>query len=176
MKPSEYWRGNAKLQHITPPGELFPELGLFDHLGRVCRGSVFEFGCGYGRLAKAFSPSTYLGYDINPAALKAAQALNPDHRFSHDPWHEADTVLAHTVLLHIPDDEIQAVTDRMRAYKRVVIGEITGRSWRRPGDPPVFNREIGDYEAMLGKGCTVTKVPYPRYSTHLSLMVFDTLA
>lgn len=174
MTPAEYWRSNKTLLHTTPPGELFPEVGLYDKLTAACKGSVFEFGCGYGRLAPAFHPSAYIGYDINPTALAAARKNAPAHLFTDMEWPDADTVLAHTVLLHIPDDQIQETLDRMKAYKRIVIGEITGRHWRRRGDPPVFNREIGDYERMLGISCTVIKVPYPRYSSHLSLMVFDT--
>lgn len=173
MTPEEYWKANRQLQHITPPGTIFPEVNLFDTLASVCTGKVFEFGCGYGRLAKAFHPSAYIGYDINPAALSVAKLNNPKHSFMETPWPQADTVLAHTVLLHIPDEAIQAVIDEMKAYKRIVIGEIMGRRWRRPGNPPVFNREAAEYEAMVGVEAVRHAIPYPRYNTTLTLMVFD---
>jgi SAM-dependent methyltransferase len=172
LRPADYWKGNVNLQHITPPGEDMPEVDLFAALRVACRGTVFEFGCGYGRLAPCFRPDMYTGMDINPSALVAAKDRNPGHVFVED-WAEADTVLAHTVLLHIPDDEIQSVIDRMKGYKRIVIGEIMGRSWRRGGNPPVFNREVSDYADMVGVSPSVTKVAYPRYGVDLDLLVFD---
>jgi SAM-dependent methyltransferase len=172
MTPDEYWRRNKRLQHITPPGVAMPEVGLADALKVACQGSVFEFGCGYGRLASTFTPDGYVGYDINPAALQEARRRNPQHRFADD-WQHADTFLAHTVLLHIPDDQIKAVLDRANLYRRVVIGEIMGRKWRRPGDPPVFNREAEEYEALMGCKAVKYRVPYPRYKTDLILLAFN---
>lgn len=172
MSASDYWKSNSSLAHITPPGERFPEIGLLQILPSVCRGSVFEFGCGDGRLSPAFEVSSYIGYDINPAALEAARRNNPGYRYS-DKVCEADTFLAYTVLLHVPDDEIQAVIGVARKYRRIVIGEITGRQWRRAGNPPVFNRSVREYSEFVGIEPEIVKVPYPRYSADLYLMVFD---
>lgn len=172
MKPDQYWKANAELKHITPPGELFPESDLFPVLQSVCVGRVFEFGCGYGRLSKAFAPDSYVGYDINPAAIKAARLGNPEHHYSFEVL-PGDTFLAHTVMLHVPDDAIGAYMELAKTYKRVVIGEIMGRKWRRNGLPPVFNREPEEYEAMMGMKAMRTYVPYPRYSTNLTMLVFD---
>jgi SAM-dependent methyltransferase len=168
----EYWRGNNTLAHITPPGERFPEIGLLPILQRVGKGTVFEFGCGDGRLSPAFDASSYIGYDINPAALKAASLNNPEHFYSASIL-PADTFLANTVLLHVPDNEIDGVVAIAKQYPRIVIGEITGRQWRRGGNPPVFNREAREYAAMIGVDPEVIEVPYPRYACNLSLMVFD---
>jgi len=171
--PAEFWRGNTRLRDITPAGERFPEAGLFEALGRACRGSVFEFGCGDGRLAPAFSPERYVGFDINLAALTAAAAANPQHRYSTE-WQPADTWLAHTVLLHVPDDEIAGVINAAKQYPRIVIGEIMGRRWRRPGNPPVFNREAHEYVAMVGRDpIEMIAVPYPRYDCDLTILVFE---
>lgn len=171
--PADYWRGNANLREITPKGERFPEVGLFDALCRACRGSVFEFGCGDGRLSPAFDPDLYVGYDINPAAITAAQAANPAHRYS-AAWAEAETFLAHTVLLHVPDDEIGGVLLRARQYGRIVIGEVMGRKWRRAGDPPVFNREPGEYVDLVSHALVETiEIPYPRYKCNLTMLVFE---
>lgn len=171
MTPAEYWAGNSSLVHITPPGERYPEIGLLPILQGVGIGTVFEFGCGDGRLAPAFDPSRYVGHDINPHALTAAKAKNPKHRFVAEP-EAADTFLAHTVLLHIPDDEIGAVAGLARSYPRVIIGEVMGRKWRRPGNPPVFNREAPEYVDLIGRPCREIAVPYPRYGCDLTLMVF----
>lgn len=173
MRAAEYWRGNTGLREITPHGERFPEVGLFDALGRAVRGSVFEFGCGDGRLGPAFPSDRYAGFDINPAALAAARVANPAHRYV-DEWEPADTWLAHTVLLHVPDDEIQAVIERAKEYPRIVIGEVMGRKWRRDGNPPVFNREAHEYVELVGRELIDSiAVPYPRYRCDLHLLVFE---
>ena len=172
MTPAEFWQGNTDLRDITPSGERFPEVGLFQALDRACCGSVFEFGCGDGRLSPAFSCG-YVGFDINPAALAAARVANPAHRYVTE-WEPADTWLAHTVLLHVPDDEIGALLMRTAPYKRVVIGEVMGRKWRRPGNPPVFNREAGEYVEMSGRKLVESiAVPYPRYRCDLTVLVLE---
>lgn len=172
MTPTQYWQANDKLQHITPPNERHPEIGLANALSMACKGYVFEFGCGDGRLSGLFNSLMYYGYDINDHAVKKAQQNNPRHKYVSD-WHEATTVLAYTVLLHISDEEIKPIIDKMKTYERIVIGEITGRKWRRSGNPPVFNREISEYIEMIGVIPNIIKVPYPRYNCELDLMVFD---
>lgn len=172
MNAERFWRENVSLQHITPPGNQMPEEGLFDVLRKVCVGSVFEFGCGYGRLALAFEPERYIGFDINKAALQEARRCCPQHKFAEELC-EADTFLAHTVLLHVDDEAMERLAQRMRAYRRVVIGEIVGRRWRRTGEPMVFNREVSEYEALLGCKAQVTDVPYHRYGVPLTMMVFE---
>ena len=114
----------------------------------------------------------YQGYDINPHALKQAKINNPRYKYVNE-WKPADTVLAYTVLLHIPDSEIEGIIEIMKEYERIVIGEITGRQWRRKGNPPVFNRDVSEYINMIGKVPNIIKVPYPRYNTELDLMVFE---
>lgn len=168
----DYWLNNRELKHITPAGIEFPEEGLFEALQSVCGRTVFEFGCGYGRLAPAFPADSYAGMDINPTAIKEAKRRNPDYVFG-DQWVEADTVLAYTVLLHIDDDRVAGVIQRMKAYPRIVIGEVMGRKWRRPGDPPVFNREPEEYAALVGRDYKTVMVPYKRYGTDLTLMAFE---
>ncbi len=170
QSPEEYWQKNASLEHITPPGERFPEQGLYEALQQAVTGSVFEFGCGDGRLSPAFSHEAYTGFDINPAALAAAHKANPKHVYGSE-WAEADTFLAYTVLLHVPDDEIQEIIDKAKNYKHIVIGEIMGRQWRRPGNPPVFNRDLEEYAAMIGRDYKVIAVPYPRYGCDLEIIV-----
>ena len=173
MTPEQYWRQNTGLREITPAGERFPEVGLFEALSAACLGVVFEFGCGDGRLSPAFDPDHYVGYDINPAALAAARKANPAHRYS-EQWEPADTFLAHTVMLHVPDGIAEDVLWRAKTqYRRIVIGEVMGRKWRRPGNPPVFNREADEYAAMLRLDQVVVPVPYPRYGCDLSMLVFD---
>ena len=150
-----------------------PERNLAPVLSKVCTGRVFEFGCGYGRLAHIFDPANYVGYDINPIAVKTARQKNPKYTFTTESWPQADTVLAHTVMLHIPDDDMGELVGRLKQYKRIVIGEVMGRNRRRTGNPPVFNRDAGEYEAAIGSKAEIHLVPYPRYSTNLIVMVFN---
>lgn len=172
QSPTEYWENNKTLEHITPAGIEWPEADLPESLLRACKGSVFEFGCGYGRLAQLFTPKQYTGYDINPAALAEARRRLPEHQFGAE-WAGADTFIAYTVFLHIPDDEIRGVIEQAKAnYDRIVIGEIMGRQWRRPGNPPVFNRDLQEYADLVGWKYDVIHVPYPRYGCDLDLMVF----
>lgn len=173
VNPADFWRGNTGLRDITPKGERFPEVGLFQALARACRGPVFEFGCGDGRLAPAFPADGYVGFDINSAALAAARVANPAHRYVTE-WEPAETWLAHTVLLHVPDDEIGPLLARTAPYPRIVIGEVMGRKWRRPGDPPVFNREALEYLELSGRQLVdVISVPYPRYRCDLTILVLE---
>lgn len=164
---------NHRLIHITPPNDLFPEVGLEPLLKSVCVGKVFEFGCGYGRLASIFAPDSYIGFDINPTALKVAKQKNLKHTFTNE-WADADTALVHTVMLHIPDDEIEELVKRLKQYKRIVVGEIMERKRRRAGNPPVFNRDAHEYESLFGLKAETYTVPYPRYSTNLKVLVFNT--
>jgi hypothetical protein len=110
--------------------------------------------------------------DINPVAIQEARTRNPGYSFGAE-WVEADTLLAYTVLLHIEDDRIGEIIQCMKDYPRIVIGEIMGRQWRRPGNPPVFNREPEEYAELVGRDYRTVLLPYRRYGTDLTLMVFE---
>jgi len=160
---------------MWPEGDGFPEFLS----GLVGEGSVLEFGCGIGRLAGCFDPECYLGVDVSTFAIAEARLLRPSHRFQviddAKSLPASDVTLAHTVLLHVPDDALQAVVDRFES-PRLIISEILGRHWRRTGNPPVFNREMSDYEAVLSPRYRLTGRhfrPYPHYAdTMLTVMEF----
>lgn len=166
----DYWRNNRALHHLTPRGERWPEVGLESTLKDLCVEPVMELGCGDGRLAGFFSAEGYVGFDINPHAVAAARNAHPEHTFTTEGLRPGHTLLAHTVLLHIPDDEIEEMMAELALYPRVVIGEMMGRHWRRPGDPPVFNRDPEEYVAMLGREMVLHRVPYPRYDEDLIVL------
>ncbi len=182
MTPSEYWTSGRGLGHITPRGKAWPEGETFaGFLADLLAGErVIEFGCGIGRLAGCFPASRYIGLDICPQALALARHRFGGHRFElisrDDPLPEGDAILAHTVLLHIPDDELPGTVRRFSA-PRVIVSEILGRRWRRAGDPPVFNREEADYTAVFADaGYALTQRimrPYPHYrDTDLTILEF----
>lgn len=71
------------------------------------RGRVLDVGCGVGCLAEHVEPERYLGVDSDPAALRAAAATYPSHRFV-DSLPEAgpfDTVVALAVVEHLFEPE-----------------------------------------------------------------------
>lgn len=175
-----YWRQNKELAAITPEGVRFPEgFDVIETLREMFAGqSVVEFGCGDGRLTAAFDRETYVGVDINPHAILAARRNNPGYTFHLDAFPRKRAALAYTVLLHIPDDAIASVVERLSDCCRVVVVEIMGRKWRRPGLPPVFNREPGEYETMF-EHCgmrlgTKFDEPYKRYGgVNITFMSFE---
>jgi len=191
MKPEilEFWR-QAQLFHINPGVENdFPEGWDVREQLREIFGDrhVSDIGCGYGRLCTAFRPEQYVGYDLNPAAVEAAQHRHPDYRFNwmRDPFDYApdDAALLYTVLLHIHDDDIEAAVKQIcERVNFVAVAEIMLRSWRvsdvpRPTQaPPVFNRDPEEYVAMFAKHRfdvdDVVIAPYKRYpDTSLTFLV-----
>lgn len=147
---ANFWRAQNGVRHITPAGKVNPEgAWLLPYLAEVAsHGRVVEIGCGPGRLACAFKPHAYLGLDINERSIAEARERYAHHPFAlvQDELPEADAYLFHTVLMHVPDGELNALIGRIRAPV-VCVSEMMGREWRREGDPPVFNREPFEYAA-----------------------------
>lgn len=182
MSTVEYWRSRAGLQHITPGKDTWPEGEDFGAwLVELMPGAVLEFGCGTGRLARAFPVERYIGVDVSSHALGAARAQS-QHDFREVGEHEtlpvADYAFAHTVLLHVSDDDISAVAARLvSAAPTVFVSEIMDRKWRRRGNPPVFNREYSDYidifrDAGMAQ-CVARTHPYHRYQdAYLTVLEF----
>jgi len=170
MTPADYWKSNKYLYHITPPGDEWPEGFDVHHvLRKKIPGEVLDYGCGKGRMVEAFDPKDYIGVDINPSAVEFCRHTYPEYDFyvlSDLP--KVETILAYTVLLHVPDDEIEAlISEFAESADRVIIAEILGREWRREGDPPVFNRDLVEYTAMFMQNGMYRKhldeFPYRRY-------------
>lgn len=170
--PASYWSEAASPRPCTPGGAAWPEGEDFPAWigARVgSDGRLVDFGCGIGRLAGGFAPGRYLGLDISPMAVAAARAAWPDHRFETmlpgEVVPEAEVALCHTVLLHVDDVALAATVASLAACRRVVVCEILGRRWRRDGLPPVFNREVEDYQAAFAPRplVAVAERHYPRY-------------
>jgi SAM-dependent methyltransferase len=185
MNTDEFWKEQG-LNYIIPHiGIKFPEgfdieKYLFEFIGDR---SVVEVGCGYGRLCNAFSNDKYTGYDINPAAIEKAIAENSQYEFvlMEDATiiKQSDVVLLYTVGLHISDDRItEFLSSITQNCKSLVIAEIMSRKWRRSGDPPVFNRELKDYNAIMksisfNQKKTSVK-PYKRYpNTNITFVEYE---
>lgn len=182
----DYWAQGRGLESITPKGLRWPEGPDFpEFLVRLIGNRiVLEFGCGIGRLAGLFDRYHYCGVDISKQALALAHVEHPHHRFElideHSVLPYAEVTLAHTVLLHVPDDKLRPTVSRFRSPV-VFVSEILGTHWRRPFNPvdtrpPVFNRELDDYRSAFTPEYRlnlVTRRPYPHYpDTELSIMTF----
>lgn len=172
---TQFW-ANEGLQHIIPnTGEEFPEgfdvRPLLKHtIGQLDQ--VLEVGCGYGRLCRAFSPSQYIGVDVNPNAIAAARERNPDYLFEQVApdaiLPNAKAAFIYTVGLHISDEALERFLKPIcQAAPVIMIAELMDTRWRRPGNPPVFNRDPEQYILTMAKlGFTLesfTKMPYERY-------------
>ena len=194
--PATYWNTNADLLHITanendPNPEGFDVGALLLEMIGV-HDSVIDFGCGTGRMAALFKADRYLGVDINPAAVEHCRKAYPHHWFGVLPdgcqIQPTDIVIAYTVCLHMSDAQFVAWTEMLAKShaRRVLIAEITGREWRRGGDPPVFNRERLEYVALMEDvGFRLDELqsrPYVRYidddrfegrNTDIDFMLFE---
>lgn len=191
-----FWK-NHSLANIKPGiGGEFPEgwdvVEFFHNFLKPQEyGTVIEVGCGYGRICTAFDQNRYTGLDISREAIKKAKSLHPKYNFllldeddlaSFFPY--SKTKILYTVMLHQSDEDIRDIVKNLCVTsKKIIVAEICGRDWRRPGNPPVFNREPEEYIQLFadsGKGsCNIFKKPYERYKdfdkqdTDLSIMVFD---
>jgi SAM-dependent methyltransferase len=148
------------MDHITPPGCNWPEgFDVLSWLRNTFSGfpRVLELGCGRGRLASAFRDDQYLGVDVSEGSLGLAHQSNPTKPFlllseKAPVLPKADAALVYTVLLHVPDEQIDSVVKRLVDCAPVTyLVEILGRRWRREGDPPVFNREAEEYVELFDR-------------------------
>ena len=158
MDTTEFWKKEGE-KHIRPKiGGEFPEgWDIRPYLAKLCEGKLItEIGCGVGRLSAAFHPEQYIGIDISPKVLEIAESTNKNHKYLLDnqenSYPDADVRLVYTVLLHIDDGYIgDFIKNLCEGTERVVVAEIMERKWRRPGDPPVFNREAEEYITLFKK-------------------------
>jgi len=176
---ADFWRTQNGVRHITPQGKANPEgAWLLPYLADVqAHGRVVEIGCGPGRLACAFKPHAYLGLDLNERSIAEARERNPLHAFdvAQDELPQADVYLLHTVLMHVADNELDALLGQIKA-PAVCVSEMMGREWRREGDPPVFNREPFEYvEAFAAHGYVLSQSRteiYQHYEEPMTLLKF----
>jgi SAM-dependent methyltransferase len=155
----EFWKLHA-LDHIMPiRGEQeYPEgWEALTMMTDIIDGSVFEIGCGRGRLADLWEPHLYIGADICSEALKEAKKANPKHEF-HDmdtlvDVDKSDFVLMYTVALHMTDDMLIEMFERAHGFgETLVVAEVMDPTKAKPNRmPPVFNRTRGDIVALAAQ-------------------------
>lgn len=183
----QYWTVDGMV-NLVPDG-VAEGFDVVAALREFCDGpewyAVTEIGCGNGRLSGAFAQYEYTGLDLNPHAIMEARRNHPGYQFQEIDFGESlncldgDLVLAYTVLLHIDDVDLNAVLDRIcEDAGFVLICEIMDRKWRREGNPPAFNRTLGDYvDAMHDQGFRFRRsrtYDYARYAgAEITFAVFE---
>jgi len=173
----DFWQQKGT-KFITPSDKENPEgFDVQEVLNMLIKGKLCEVGCGTGRIAKGFID--YVGVDINPKALEIAREKYPHKDFRltdlEEPYPEAGTTLFYTVCLHIPDDLIESQLKRVRS-DRIIIAEIMDRSYRKNEEGYTWanNRDIEDYNKILGTPKTVVNIPYEHYKdTNITFAVYD---
>lgn len=147
------WSGEDGVNLVFPRKQARISDGVIKMLRSTCEGHICEVGCGTGRIAKIFNPNRYIGVDINETAVKKARDKCPDHNFKCIAWDDiypmANTYLFFTVMLHIPDHEIEQVVGRLSG--RVVIVESMGRWKREYGRGNNYHRDPSDYRKLFEK-------------------------
>ncbi len=86
MDYKEFWTRD-NLRNIVPPTHGDKPEGwdpvefLQETLDPLDFDSVLDFGCGHGRLCRAFRPEIYLGVDLSPVAIQKACSNHAGYRF-----------------------------------------------------------------------------------------------
>jgi SAM-dependent methyltransferase len=136
-------------------------------------GRTLDLGCGTGIHAGFFPPDAYVGADINPTYIQAAQSRFPAHRFvvqdvtlASFEDAEFDACMICGVLHHLDDQEagrlLQRAARAVRAGGKVVIWEdIPASRWNVVGNV-IHSLDLGrhirtpeGYRSLLEKHLTI---------------------
>ena len=148
------WSGESGLGQLYPDGADVVDQETASILSfLVGDRTVCEIGCGNGRLSPIFAHHLYTGVDINSQAIREAQKRHPDRAFNFCPWDgqypDVQVYLFHTVLLHVPDEELSYVLSRCKAGEMVIVSECMDRRFRYTG--PDFQRDPEDYSVAFAR-------------------------
>jgi len=165
----EFWEKD-NLKNIKPTKDEFPEgfdprVVLKELVKELEFSSIIDFGCGYGRLCKAWDNQKYIGVDISDVAITEAKKRNPEYVFIFYATPSADLYVAYTVFLHLSNKQLRKELKSIQT-KYFIIAEILGSEWSNNGKgiPPTYNRD--DYSIMEEFGYKLVKEikkPYTRY-------------
>lgn len=127
------------------------------------KGSVFDIGCGYGRLAPVFCDAKldYLGLDVSHDAIEAARSFEPRGRYIQGSALTADwsgpfdVIAACYVLVHFVDDRdwanlLQRMVAALRTDGCLLIADEFPETERSPS-PHVRQRPLAAYASALAK-------------------------
>jgi SAM-dependent methyltransferase len=178
---SKKWTGQLGVDRVFPRGQESIGIPAEKVLMMLCRDPVCEVGCGTGRIAKLFNGRKYFGIDINAEAIEKAKRYSAYDKFKtitwDDPYPKAKTYLFYTVLLHIPDNEIEAII--AKTNNRVVVAEPMNRWIREYGLSNNFQRNPDEYRilfknhGMEERAFYHVRLPYFPYYIHMGVYSCD---
>lgn len=137
-------------------------IGLAGYFAKALQGrpgTVFEFGCGAGRLLEGWREAGWATYgtDATPAAIEFAQAKGFDCELWNGegvglPDYWADVVYSYTVLQHVRGELLPAIALEMKRLVAdrglLIVTENTTRG-KDPSKPWVFFRDPGFYRELF---------------------------
>lgn len=175
--------------HIKPSGPDPEEFNVYETIKEMTGESppgmpgIVDFGCGVGRLTGQFPAAEYTGVDTCPRFLEEARRKNPGYRFVDGPAYPiAGIYFAHTVFLHLTDDEVIREVLKFPA-RQVLVGEIMDPSYAnlghyRVGGVMTYNRPLRRYVELMDTGgykfVRQRQLPYNRYGTPFTYALFQT--
>lgn len=175
----QYWTED-NLQNIIPlnqgefPEGFNPGTIINEILNDKNINTIVDFGCGYGRLSRSFSPDKYIGIDLNPNAIKMAKENNPEYNYLeidvNSEYPKCDAIFAHTVFLHNDNTTLKSILKRLEntGAKYIIISDVISKDWHNGFIPPTFYRDLNDYNSLMEnigfKFISETKKVYKRYA------------
>lgn len=132
----EHERQEDELSRILTYAWLFPRME-----------SIFEAGCGWGRLARFFYEelpyAAYTGIDVGPAQLATAKHLRRKNAHYIESSIQAyepatteayDLVVSCEVLMHIPPQDLEASVQKLFSLARPTLGRALIVEWVPDGE------------------------------------------
>ena len=169
----QYWN-QADLGLVGPVSEEIMGKILLDLLGEEARVKrTLDFGCGTGRLYRAFGFKNYVGVDISTTYLKEFQRQNPEAtrvlvKELSLPFLDAefDLIMCYSVFTHLKPTQQKII---MKEFSRVLKekGQLAVSIFEREViREPKFNWELTSFPEFVGitekenlKICSSVKVP-----------------
>jgi len=173
--PKEYWFKRGKKFYNENIYEIKKyrkqEKKLLEYLSGLDFSTVFEIGCGYGRITRLiidnFDIKEYLAIDISPHLIKKAKNLNSFKNLHFKVCDVAeinvekkfDLVLGVETLMHVKSKDITSVIEKL---VRVSKKHLVNVDWYQESAPIIRARHtfVHDYTKIYGKIPKVKKVNY----------------
>jgi len=166
--PVGFWAGQGR--YFVPFAEPSPEhQRQQEAIARVLDfpiGSIFEAGCGAGRLANFFrqlpvtAEATYTAIDVGSDQLAMSRAWRPDARLTlgrlqdHATDERYDLVVSSEVLMHIPPIDfgpcVEKLISLVAPHGRLLVVEWVPLPGELEANPTARHNWPHDYEAAFG--------------------------
>ena len=172
--PTEYWTERGKTYYkekvFNTPEMRLQEEFIIQTLKALSFSSVFEAGCGFGRVTKLllenFEIETYDAIDLSPDQAARAKQDNPRANIMVSSIQDFigkrkyDLVIASEVLLHVKPDDIKNVIMKLLSLSNLYMIHIDWDEEHPPRNPEFFNfmHDYGSIYKELGLQFTKTRI------------------